>query len=361
LDGGKEYFSNQFNGYLQQMEIWRELSCRYKPKQNGVAERKNRSIVEAARAMLEEKSMPKFYWAEAVRTAVYIQNRIRDKVSAQEQYFGMKPNLRHLQVFGSIVYVHILKEKRRKLDAKAEKCILVGYSDEQKGYKCYNPRTKEACVSHDVVFDESASWYLPSTPQPEANLSSDEEVSEAEMPRDELEIRTRPKSPISVPLSGPSEGLGRFDQPDDEPASSGDLAVNSLHKKQRRRFTRREKGKRNVSDSDTQRNESHQSESDFEAQGGGTSGEKSALVEKTTTSGNARLRRSTRTKKPVERFGYNEYMAHHYAYMTRVAEVREPESYAEAAEDANWRAGWRRRCMHWRKMEPGTWLMHRRV
>jgi transposase InsO family protein len=107
-DSGKEYFSGQLNGYLQQMGIRREFSCRYTPKQNGMAERKNRSIVEAARTMLEEKSMPKFYWAEAVRTAVYIQNRIGDKVSAHERYFGTKPNLRHLRVFSSIAYVHIL-------------------------------------------------------------------------------------------------------------------------------------------------------------------------------------------------------------------------------------------------------------
>jgi hypothetical protein len=92
-DGGKEYFSGQFNGYIQQMEIRHEFSCRYTPEQNGVVERKNRSIVEAARAMLEEKSMPKFYWADAVRTTVYIPNRIGDKVSAYERYFGTKPNL----------------------------------------------------------------------------------------------------------------------------------------------------------------------------------------------------------------------------------------------------------------------------
>ena len=60
-DGGEEYFSGQFNCYLQQMGIRREFSCRYTPKGNGVAERKNRSVVEAAWAMLEEKSMPKFY------------------------------------------------------------------------------------------------------------------------------------------------------------------------------------------------------------------------------------------------------------------------------------------------------------
>ena len=92
--------------------------------------------------MLEEKSLPKFHWTEVVRTAIYIQNRIGDKVSVHELYFGTKPNLRHLRVFSSIAYVHVPKEKRRKLDAKAEKFILVGYSDEQKAYKCYNPRIK---------------------------------------------------------------------------------------------------------------------------------------------------------------------------------------------------------------------------
>ena len=61
-------------------------------------------------------------------------------------------------------------------------------------------------------------------------------------------------------------------------------------------------------------------------------------AEKASTSANEQLRRSTHHKNPVVRFGYNEYMAHHYAYMTCVAEVREPESYAEAARDANWHA-----------------------
>jgi hypothetical protein len=147
--------------------------------------------------------------------------------------------------------VHIPKEKRKKLDAKAEKCILVGYSDEKKGYKCYNPRTKQARVSRDVVFDESTSCYLSSIPQPDSNLSFDGEVSEAEKPLDEPEIGTRLESPILVPLSGPSGGLGRFDQSDDEPASSGDSAVHSQHTKPRRRFTRKDKGKKKVLDADT--------------------------------------------------------------------------------------------------------------
>ena len=90
--------------------------------------------------------------------------------------------------------MHVWKEKRRKLNTKAENCILVGYSDEQKGYKCYNPRTKHACVSRNVVFDKSASWYLLPTPDLNSNPSSDDEVNEAEVPPDEREIGTHEES-----------------------------------------------------------------------------------------------------------------------------------------------------------------------
>ena len=107
--------------------------------------------------------MPHHYWAEVVNTAVYIMNRtptaaVHD-VTPEEKYSGKKPDLSHLKVFGCIAYVHIPDELRRKLDPKAEKCIFVGYSIEQKGYRCYNPITRELRVSRDVVFDEMASWY----------------------------------------------------------------------------------------------------------------------------------------------------------------------------------------------------------
>ena len=161
-------------------------------------------------------------------------------------------------------------------------------------------------MSRDVVFDESASWYLPSTPRPDSNPSIDEEVSEAEMPPDEPEIETREESPISLRLSGPSGRLSRYDQSDEEPASSGDSTVHSPRRKPRRRLTRKEKGKRKVSDSGTDRNESDRHESDSEETGDGSSKVKSAWTEKASTSANVRLRRSTRQKNPVVRFGYNE-------------------------------------------------------
>ena len=65
----------------------------------------------------------------------------------------------HLKVFGCIAYVHVLDELRTKLDPKAKKCVFIGYSLEQKGYKCYNPVTWQVRVSRDVVFYELASWY----------------------------------------------------------------------------------------------------------------------------------------------------------------------------------------------------------
>ena len=78
-----------------------------------MAEWKNRSIEDMTRAMHEEKHMPKFYWAEEVRTTIYLQNwaSADGGVSPHELYFGKKTNLGHLRVFGNITYVHVSKEK----------------------------------------------------------------------------------------------------------------------------------------------------------------------------------------------------------------------------------------------------------
>ncbi len=74
-DGGGEYFSNEFSEYLKEHGIQRKYSCSYSPQQNGVAERKNKHITEIPRAMLNEKNLPTYFWAEATTTAVYIMNQ----------------------------------------------------------------------------------------------------------------------------------------------------------------------------------------------------------------------------------------------------------------------------------------------
>jgi len=160
-NGAGEYFSNEFSEYLKEHGIKKKYSCSYSPQQNGVAERKNRHIVEIARAMLNEKNLPNYFWAEAVAIVVYIMNRTPiaavHGMTPKEKFTGKKLDVSHLKVFGCIAYVHFPNVKRSKLDPKAEKCIFIGYSSEQKGYRCFNPSTRKLQVSRDVVFDEMVS------------------------------------------------------------------------------------------------------------------------------------------------------------------------------------------------------------
>jgi hypothetical protein len=97
--------------------------------------------------MLNEKNLPNYFWAEAIATVVYIMNRTPTVVVhgmiTEEKFTGKKPDVSHLRVFGCIAYVHVPHEKKSKLDPKVEKFIFVGYSLEQKGYKCFNPSIRK--------------------------------------------------------------------------------------------------------------------------------------------------------------------------------------------------------------------------
>ncbi len=113
--------------------------------------------------MLNEKNLPNYFWVEVVATIVYIMNWTPTMtvhgMTPEEKFTDKKPDVSHLKVFGCITYVHVPDEKISKLDPKIEKCILIGYSLEQKGYKCFNPSTQKLQVSRDVVFNEMVSWY----------------------------------------------------------------------------------------------------------------------------------------------------------------------------------------------------------
>jgi hypothetical protein len=82
--------------------------------------------------MLNEKNLPNYFWAETVAIAVYIMNRTSKAtihgMTLEEKFTCKKPNVSHFRVFGCIAYVHVLDEKRSKLDPKVEKCIFIGYS-----------------------------------------------------------------------------------------------------------------------------------------------------------------------------------------------------------------------------------------
>lgn len=115
----------------------------YTPQQNGVAERRNRTLVESARSMLQMAGLPHFYWKEAVATACYVQNCLftgtMSHKTPYELWHGTKPDVTHLRIFGCPAYAFVPKEKRSKLDAKALKMTFVGYGDRfgVKAYRLY--------------------------------------------------------------------------------------------------------------------------------------------------------------------------------------------------------------------------------
>ncbi|KAM1823768.1 hypothetical protein FF1_025765 [Malus domestica] len=161
-DRGGEFTSKEFQEFYKANGIRRPLTVPRSPQQNGVAERKNRTILDMARSMLKSKRLPKELWAEAVACAVYLSNRSPTRSvwgkTPQETWSGRKPGISHLRVFGSIAHVHVPDERRAKLDDKSEKFIFIGYDSNSKGYKLYNPNNGKTVISRDVTFDEEEEW-----------------------------------------------------------------------------------------------------------------------------------------------------------------------------------------------------------
>lgn len=155
-DNGGEYVDKDFTDFCAREGIRREWTTPYNLEQNGVAESKNRTIIKAARAMMYDQDMPKFLWAEACSTTIYVQNRTPhralSKITLEEAFTGKTPEVSHFRIFGSLTYCRIPKEKRKKLDQTAEKGYLVGYSENTKAYKIYLPRSKKVVVRRDVKF-----------------------------------------------------------------------------------------------------------------------------------------------------------------------------------------------------------------
>ena len=157
-DNGGEYCSKAFDTYLKENGITHQLTVPFNPAQNGVAERMNRTVVESARSMLSHSNMPNEFWAEAVNTSVYLRNRspttALDGITPYECLFNQKPDVANLRVFGCVSYVHVPDNQRTKLDAKSRKVIFVGYRDNTKGYKLYDPVCRKFVRSRDVIFVE---------------------------------------------------------------------------------------------------------------------------------------------------------------------------------------------------------------
>ena len=166
------------------------------PQQNGVVERRNRTLLETARCLTSNRNFPPQLWAEAISTAAYLHNRLPSKATPhstpEELYSGFKLDISHLQIFGSTAFVHIPSNKRDKLSPKTFRCILVGYDNQSKTYCCFDPTTQKIHLSRDVEIIETPSSSLPSTPVPNSQSSQLEHMFPSTL------------SPTSEPFSPPT-------------------------------------------------------------------------------------------------------------------------------------------------------------
>ena len=152
-DNGGEYAP--VAKYALQLGISVHRSAPYTPQSNGIAERQNRSIFEMARTTLNASGLPPTYWVESVKNAVYIRNRLPDAggVSPFEKLFGRAPSMSKLRPFGCLAYMLLNESKRKKLDIKSKKCILLANLD-YGNYRLLELTTRKVHVCRHVTFTE---------------------------------------------------------------------------------------------------------------------------------------------------------------------------------------------------------------
>ncbi|GJR26454.1 retrovirus-related pol polyprotein from transposon TNT 1-94 [Tanacetum coccineum] len=157
-DNGTEFVNQTLREYYEKVGISHETSVARSPQQNGVVERRNRTLIEAARTMLIYAKAPLFLWAEAVATACYTQNRSmirrRHGKTPYELLHNKPPDLSYLHVFGALCYPTNDNENLGKLQPKADIGIFIGYAPTKKAFWIYNRRTRRIIETIHVDFDK---------------------------------------------------------------------------------------------------------------------------------------------------------------------------------------------------------------
>nr|GFA38904.1 retrovirus-related Pol polyprotein from transposon TNT 1-94 [Tanacetum cinerariifolium] len=144
--------------FFDEVGITQQFSAARTPQQNGVMERRNRTLVEAVRSMLTFANLPSFLWAEAIATACFTQNRLIIHKRFNETHYELinkrNPNIKFFRVFGCRCYLLNDYEDVGKLKEKGDIGVFVGYSKEFAAFRIYNKRTRKIHESVNVNFDE---------------------------------------------------------------------------------------------------------------------------------------------------------------------------------------------------------------
>lgn len=129
-------------------------------EQNGISERDNRTIVEAARSMIHASHINIRFWGEAIMCATYVLNRTGtrtlDNKTPFEAWHKVKPSVSHLRIFGCDAYVHVPKALRKKLEPKSRKGLMMGYSETSKAYRIWDIDSRKIVEARDVLFNEDS-------------------------------------------------------------------------------------------------------------------------------------------------------------------------------------------------------------
>ncbi|GJS06008.1 ribonuclease H-like domain-containing protein [Tanacetum coccineum] len=157
-DNGTEFKNRVMSEFYEKKGIKREFSIARTPQQNGVAERRNRTLIEAARTMLADSKLPTIFWAEAVNTACYVQNRVLvvkpHNKTPYELFRGRTPSLSFMRPFGCHVTILNTLDHLGKFDGKSDDGFFVGYSLNSKAFRVYNIRTRKVEENLHVRFLE---------------------------------------------------------------------------------------------------------------------------------------------------------------------------------------------------------------
>jgi transposase InsO family protein len=144
-DCGREFTTHAFGVYYAEKGIQRHLTTPYSPQQNGVVERRNQTVMGAARSMMKAMSMLGWFWGQAVNTVVFILNRaptqIVDGKTPYEVWFGSKPPVHFFCTFRCVAHVKVVGMHLAKLDDRSVPAVFISYKPGSKAYRFFNPVT----------------------------------------------------------------------------------------------------------------------------------------------------------------------------------------------------------------------------
>ncbi|XP_043710586.1 uncharacterized protein LOC122659549 [Telopea speciosissima] len=194
-DNALELIQREASQFCSDNGILHQTFCSYTSQQNGVAERKNRHLLDVTRSLMFHMHVPKLYWANAVLIAYFLINRMPSSILHNQITFNIVFSDRAVfslppRVFGCHCFIHVLRPGLDKLSSWAVKCLFLGYSRTQKGYRCFDPVTHQQFISADVTFFESSPYFAGSSV--DVNL---DEVGRVAAPA--------PLPPLPLPIAAP--------------------------------------------------------------------------------------------------------------------------------------------------------------